>query len=476
MKSNQGKRLIALWIIGLFLVSLLPLSVFADEDDSDVSVSGSAELEVNSGSDDDSEADDGDDDLEASEDDDLESETETETSSGSSKERMRTKERVKVALDSAGKNMSDRFASIREHQKVQLMVAIENCKEHSEDPQSCEERLKARLDLVARLTEKDLERVAKISERKTERAEELRELMGGKHYTKFHADFKARTVAKARLEAASEKLKEAREAFVKAKQDFAAEKKAFAELKAKLKDCGDDNETQACAEASAEITLKARAMIISSLDMMLEHLQKVRASVEESEHMTAEEAAEALEAIDAKIAELEALKAEAEAITAETSKETVQDLAKRVANAWKTSVKTEVEHRAGFVMASRMGGIVVKSERLGVKLEHMLEVAAEKGVDTAAVQASIDSFHTLVTEAQEQHAKAVTAFEAAADLTGEARNTKLKEANTALKAAQSKLKEAHKVLKDITAALRQKQLDVDDASAEAAVEAELEAE
>ncbi len=439
------KKLLAFLVVSLFLVSVVPLAVFAVEGRNGGSDSHSDDVMVEGEVD-------------------LESETEVDSSDGAETE-IRERTRVRTS-DGSGRSderveqetrMESKFEDIREHQRERIEAMIAKCKE-ADDPARCEAILNERLELISKLEAKDLDLIEKLRARSEAREDDLEEVRKHKAYAKFRHEFKARAVAKERLQAARAEFEEAREAFVKAREEFRDEKEAFLELKTRVKTC-EGEETEECNEVRTEIKLKAKGMTADAVNMMIEHLEKLKATIQESEHMTEAEVSAAVQAIDAKIAKLEELLANVDAVTAETSKEDVQALAKEAAVLWKSEIEAEVKHRAGFVMASRIGGTVVRSEQLVAKFEKVFERAAEKRIDTTSVQAQVDSFNALVDEARAAHEKAVALFEEASKLRGEARNTKLREAHAALKEAKEKLKDAHDVLKDVAKALREKKLD-----------------
>ncbi len=446
-RMNIIKRLFVFLVVGLFLVSIVPL-VFAEEGatvsaDASVDVgadtSGSASVtsdgtaRVNAGSDD-------------------------------NKNRERTRKEIRVRIENRKERvearagvMENKSADIRARQNARLEVELASCKDRS-DAARCEERVRSHLDRVTKLGEKDVERIEKIRAHKLGMLDKLETHLKGKWYMQFRHGFKARALDHARLDMARSRFEAAQKNFTEAKQEFQTEKSAFAELRSELKNC-EGKQTPACDKLRANVKLKAEGMITKTLDMILEHLHKVRATVEQSEYLSADQSAASLKAIDTKIAAAEALKVKASGLTEESSKADIQAVARQVAKLWKTDVKPEVEHRAGFVMASRMGGLIVQSERLSAQLDHVLEAAVEKGVDTTSLQSKVDQFNVLLSDAQKLHADASASFESASTLTATARSDKVTEAQQKMHAAQEKLKEAHKLLKDITKTLHEQKLE-----------------
>src|SRR3989338_7441198 len=68
------------------------------------------------------------------------------------KEENLSREEIKERLVS-------KFEDIREHQKEQLMNAVEKCKEKNLIAEQCEKKYEKRIELIGKLKEKDLERL-----------------------------------------------------------------------------------------------------------------------------------------------------------------------------------------------------------------------------------------------------------------------------------------------------------------------------
>ena len=311
---------------------------------------------------------------------------------------------------------------IRERQKEQLMKAVELCREKGLDADKCEKKFEKRTELIKKLSDKDAERLEKINERKTEKLKELKNLK-----------IKARAIQKEKLQNARERFAKAKENFAEARAKYKEAQAKFNETKTKLAECK-DSETEECKQLQEEAKTRAKEILANTADRIIEHLNKIKAKAEENEDMTEEEASEIIAKIDEQITQIQNAKASAEA--AET-KEQVIEAAKTIRQAW-LKIKNSIKAQAGRVVNARIGGIIVKSRQLEVKLERTLERLTEQGVDTSAIEGLIDDFNAKISQAK-------TSYESAVEKFKEAKAAEQPNSNL-IKEAQGYLKDAHNSL------------------------------
>ena len=247
--------------------------------------------------------------------------------------------------------------------------------------------------------------------------------------------------------------------------------RAFDEVKAKLRDCGDD-----CEEIRAEAQARAKEYVAKSGERVLAHLDKVKSKIEGNENIDDERADEIVAKLDAAIAEVKAALVDAEAAT---TKEELRAAAKSISSIWKR-IKHVAEAGAARVVTSRVGEIVVRSQQLEVKLEKLLAEIEERGTEVENLDALTDKFGVLIAEALELHKQSESLLEEVAVtrsqkrlLTDEERDQlteMIKKAKKLSKDAQSTLKDAHGILVEIAKDLHEAD---DDASFEGAEDEEL---
>ena len=408
-KVRKMKKIYALLVLAIFLISLMPAAVLAKEEAKrDIEKRAIAKtLKV-------------------------------------AKEENLSREEVKERL--AGK-----FEDIREHQKEQLMIAVEKCKENNLTAEQCEEKYEKRIELVEKLKEKDLERLKKILENKEEYKEEFNELKNSTEFKGYKERFayKARIIGKEKLREAKNRFLNAKEKYSETREKYNSTRLEFQEAKEKLAECKDQNTTE-CAQLEEEIRAKAKEHLLNIADVIIENLNKIKSKAESSEDLTEEDANELIEKIDAQIQEVEDIKAKIEA--AET-KEEITEAAKELKEKW-ALLKENAEVHAGRVVNARIGGIIVKSKQLEDKLNKVLERMAEKGVDTSSVESLITEFNAKIDSAAEHYKLAVEKFEEA-KATETPGSELINEAQGHMKEAHNALQEAQQILKDITSTIKQ---------------------
>lgn len=465
----EKKKCIVFLVLSLFLVSIVPISALADSDGNS----------TDDDSDDEDEVDD-DDATENDEDDEGEESTEvTEVSEktrrmGNSEQRITAVERIKTA----GLEVENRV-DVRVKQREHFEAAIEKCNE-VRDAEACEEKLQERLELVEKLKEKDIERLEKIREQREEVAAKLEELKNKEHFVQFKLEgAKARLIAKERMENAEKKFEEAREHFDEAREKQRDEHSAFVEARTKWRVECRSTGSEECTALDEELKARVSGYLQHTLESIIQQLEKVKQRIESSDTLTEEEAARMLADIDAKLAQAEALK---EKVENELTKEELQSLVEEIRELW-NAVKHDLKLHAGRVVNSRMGGILVQSEKMSVKLTKVLERMAEQGADTTTVEELVTQFNAHLDASTVAYEEAQNLFKEAAGLKGEARGSKVREAQARMKAAQDALQEAHSVLQDVHKVLKeQRQLETledveeDEIEVEAEVESDAETE
>lgn len=364
-------------------------------------------------------------------------------------------------------------ANIRQQQKDRLQRVIDKC-EQDVNSEECKAKLRNRVALVDKLNEKGLQRIEKIQAVRTERIKKLAELRTQKSFRKFGEEgFKARIVAKQKLAKARLNYVRAKEHYLNAKKNYVNTKNKFLTVKTELKKCkGDDSEE--CIEKRRLIRAHSREHLLRIADLILKELDKIKNKIESSEDLSEEEASELLSKINEKISKIEEAKAIIENLSEESTKEEVQDAAKLIKKAW-IQTKYIAKRAVGKLINSRIGGIIVKSKQLEIKLNRILERMTEQGKDTSKVESLVEDFNSMLESARENYEKAVEKYKEAR-LATENIDEIIKEAHSYMKQAHIDLKDAHKILKDIFMELKQQGVEKELESVEDEVEEEVDEE
>ena len=320
-----------------------------------------------------------------------------------------------------------------------------------ETSQCMQRLLKAKPNLLNNKAQEICVKTSRLQKSVLAKTAKLKNLTSKPNFEKYrqNLEFKARALTKVKLEKARTNFLKAKDNFLKARERYEGAHQKFSEAKLKVEECKEE-ETEKCMEIKEQIKEHAKESLTAIADRILEHLEKLKAKVESNEDLSEEEAAE----IIAKIGEQKTSIEEAKNIieTSET-KEEVIEAAKTLKNAW-ARIKSRVRLNAARTVNARIGGIIVKSRQLEVKLEKTLERMAENGKDTSEVETLVVEFNTRIGAAKTSYESALEKFEEAKGTTPPDTNL-VQEGNDLMKEANKSLQEANKVLNDIIKSIKQ---------------------
>ncbi len=303
---------------------------------------------------------------------------------------------------------------------------------------------------LATLSEKARLRWTEVNQKRIEKIANLKELKEKPEFVKFRKElnFRVRQVNIEKLKEAKQNYGQAVKNLVQAKEKSREAHQAFLTAKNELKAC-----TENCEELEAKILQNAKDFLIRTADSMINHLEKVKTTVQGNEDLTDEEASEIITKIDAEIKELQDAKAKVEAAT---TKEELKEASKTILAAWKKINRYTLFHIAKIVNA-RHGGIIVKLKHLELRLQKVLEKMEENGKDTSTIQPLVDEFNVHLEAAKTNFDLAEQKFKEFKDLPepkGETGNKIIQEAQGYMKEARNHLKLAQEKLKGIVKAIK----------------------
>ena len=348
--------------------------------------------------------------------------------------------------------MEGKLLDIRARQKAHVEASEGRCAE-SKKPENCKRAIENRLEAIAKLEQKDLELLEKLREKRVDIEEKQKELKV-KALKKFDAEGKARVVAKAKVDEAERAFKEAKDKFNAENDKQKADRKKFVDVRTEWKEkCASDTDAEGCAELEARLRTHLKDYLVHTLGSITGKLEELKTSIQSSETLSEEEAKAALADVEAQLKVAAELSAKVEALNAESTQKDIDGLVKDVRELW-NDAKHPLKLHGVKVVNSRMGGVLVRSERMNLKLAHVLERMTEKGVDTTAVDGLVAQYNQKLTDAETSYKASQDLLKEAARLSGEKRVEKVQQAHAELKKAQVSLKEAHDVLRDIHAQLK----------------------
>ncbi len=385
-------------------------------------------------------------------------------------------------LSNLSRERLDKIQELDQRQKERLaQLEIKNLEKITE-------LKKERLEKLAKLSEEKLKRLAELEKDKLEKISDLNEsdinklsVLGRarlKHMaeldmSKLKMELRTLKVVKVKNSADLSKrhvsntnLTVFRERFEKAKEQFKEAKDELQEARKELKDARERGDENATIEHS-------KTYLLRFADALVNHLNKIKAKVQENENIEAELEAKIVAEIDAQIEEINKIKTEIEAAT---TKDQVKEAAKKLREKW-NKLRHLIKIHTDRVILARVEGIVNQGLVLEKRLDHILEKAEEKDIEVD-VKAEMESFSQKIATSREKYKQAQVKFSEIFDLMAKgepADSEKIKdlreEANQLLKEARAALKEAHDILKEIV-----KKIKAADPKADLSAEVEVEVE
>lgn len=263
--------------------------------------------------------------------------------------------------------------------------------------------------------------------------------------------FKKRIIAKDKLNDAKKEYAAAKKEYSRVNDIYKDKKEKFIAVKDKLKKCS-GNKTDECIEYERLAINYSKEYIINGARMAIEHLTKIKSSVESADGMDEDRANEIISLIDSMISELNAAISKVEA--AET-KDDVIDAAKEISKIW-TKIKHVKEIHAARVINAATWNIIKKSEMLEKRLAAALLRLNKTGKNIDDINQKIDDFSEKISTAKEKYNEAENLLNKAkniteengGNMTDEAREL-VKQAKESMNAAHNNIKEAYKILASI---------------------------
>ena len=348
----------------------------------------------------------------------------------------------------------------REFQQEMLMRAVKICE--AKGLKDCQEKLEKRIELIKKLSAKDLEKLQRISDKKLEGAKEFAELKKDEAFKKFKEEgLKAREITKEKLKQATDKYKKAKEKFLDNKERYTDKKDEIKELKKEFEEATGEEKTA----KEKKLKILVKSFLVDIADTVEANLEMTQENAESNEDLSEEEANEIATEVDAELAEVEEAKAEIEKLDEESTQEEFKEAAEKLEDAW-NRIKERAKKNVNRLMNARIGGIIIKSKHLETKLARVLEKMTEQGKDTSVIEPLIDDFNAKLDDAKEQYKSARESFV----------KNQVQEGQKYMKAAHQGLKEANEILKNIFKELKGKgvEKEIEDESNEAEEEAEQE--
>lgn len=350
------------------------------------------------------------------------------------KENVQTKvqdkiETLKVAVEERKDSVQEKAQERRENAREAAQEKREALRTRvaGSDSRKVEALGRARLKEVAELAPEEAK--ARLAKLKVVKADE---------------NFKVRPIAAAALEARKTSFAKLKEDEGKIKAEYKERLGKLKEAKERLRNCGNETQSDECAKAKADAVGKAKEAALRAVDRIVNHLQKLREKLQSSENIPEAEAAERIAKIDTIISETNEIK---QKIAAATTKKELNDALRELKDLVKKVKRASEAHSQGLLRAE-INGVIHRAEVTEKKLDCALSGLEANGTDTSAVDPKLAEFSSKMGNAREK-------LSAAKELLGSDDETKIAEGKTLVREARDLVQEVHRLLEEIRKDIRE---------------------
>lgn len=212
--------------------------------------------------------------------------------------------------------------------------------------------------------------------------------------------------------------------------------------KEKIKNC-EGKQDVTCTEERRKTRQNAQKFLQSSMERALGLLEKTRERIENSKTLTEEEKTAAIADLEDRMEDIASVKETIEETTSDASAEEIKESTKMARESWQKANK-EMKQRATQEASAKIGGTLVKIEKLTEKLDRTIEQLQAKGYDTTPIETMMQQFENKIQEGKDAQVIAEQKFN----------EGNANEATVNIQAAHKRIKEAHMMLKDVVRKIR----------------------
>ena len=351
-------------------------------------------------------------------------------------------------------------ADIREFEKEKLEIGMELCTELTGQNESCQKEIKERQQKIQNLTDTEIERlraIIKNSEEVRVKARLVSEIEANKKFKisikedasgNINFDVRAREISPEKAQELEKGVSGFDIENLKARAELS--KQAFFKAKIKVDECGEKS-TQECKEAKQNQLNEAKAFLINTLETIIAKLEKMKLTVEAESSVTVEESSLNIADLEKALVEIRQMKGDAEKSAESEIKNQIKKSNERL-----KELQTDIEKVSGFVQASRMGGILVKSAKLSEKLNRVLEKIALDKTDTSASVRIIAEFNSQLDLLRKDFESVQIKFKETGLVKAGDRKNILNEAQHLMDSFKQRLNTLHEKLQEILVELKKK--------------------
>ncbi|MEM2916316.1 MAG: hypothetical protein QXT19_03095 [Candidatus Woesearchaeota archaeon] len=240
--------------------------------------------------------------------------------------------------------------------------------------------------------------------------------------------------AKLRREERRELHKQFKEQRQQIKADREAARTEIGQTREQVRNCVGKSD-EACVQARIKAKVAAGKFLTKSAEHIIALIEKAKERVEASA-LSDEEKANRIAALDAVLVDVDAAQQATASLGENATKEDLKEGAQMIRDVWARARK-EIKNCVGLAVSSRIGGILVKMEKLSTKFDRVIEKLQAKGKDTSSAEAKKAEFQAKLDSAKALQNEAKALFESGDH---DAAAQKIQAAHAELKAANELLR------------------------------------
>ncbi|MEM4240060.1 MAG: hypothetical protein QXK08_02610 [Candidatus Woesearchaeota archaeon] len=218
------------------------------------------------------------------------------------------------------------------------------------------------------------------------------------------------------------------------KADREAARAEIGQVREQVRTCKGSTDAE-CEKARIRAKVAAGKFLTKSAEHIIALLEKAKERVEASALGDAEKQ-ERLAAIDAVLADVDAAQETVASLGENATKNDLKEATQIIRDVWGRARK-EIKKGVGAVASARIGGILVKMEKLSAKFDRVIEKLQAKGKDVSNANAKKAEFQAKLDAAKALQAEAKALFESG---NHDAAAQKIQAAHAELKAANEMLR------------------------------------
>ncbi len=329
------------------------------------------------------------------------------------------------------------------------------CDEKADYAEKCKAIIQARIEKFNEMPKPLVTALQKVEQKRFELKTAVENLQATPCFQKYkEAGFKARNLAGTVVAENAQKFNSLQNTFNNRLKNMHSFKNNFQSAKEILQTCKDDAESGECMQARINVHTHAIEFLENSVNLIKDQLDKLKLKIESSEDITEEEEQEILAKIDELLSEADVLLGKISVLDSDSTKEEIDEVRKSVLDFWKDAHPL-LKRNIQSLVHSRIGGVILQTKQLEVKLQNILSRMTELGYDTLDYEDYVEEFESYVESAKGYFEQAREKLADAKEALGEDKEVQIEEAHELIESAKQELENARLVLRSIVEELHE---------------------